>query len=117
MDKHRVEAYRKSLLRERQDLLGMVARVERDGRQADEERTQDLADKAANSYAKEFLFHQSSNDRTQLQLIEEALGRIEEGSYGSCVHCGAAVGSKRLEAVPWARHCVPCQEKHDRGLL
>lgn len=117
MDKHRVENYRKRLLRERQDLLGALARVEKDGRFADEEGTQDLADKATNCYTKEFLFHQSSNDRTLLQLIDDALGRIEQGSYGACVHCGGAMDKKRLEALPWARHCVPCQEKHDRGLL
>ena len=117
MDKHRVENFRKRLLRERDDVLSLVARAEKDGRVADEEGTQDLADKAANSYTKEFLFYQSSNERTVLQLIEEALTRIEEGSYGLCVQCGGAMESKRLEAVPWARHCVPCQEKQDRGLL
>ena len=117
MDKHRVEGFRKRLLNERDDLLSMVARAEKDGRAADKEGTQDLADKAANSYAKEFLFYQSSNERTVLQLIEEALNRIEAGRYGLCVQCGGAMEGKRLEAVPWARHCVPCQEKQDRGLL
>lgn len=117
MDKHRVESYRKRLLRERDDLLSLVMRAQKDGRFADEEGTQDLADKAANSYAKEFLFHQSSNERTLLQLIDEALSRIEEGHYGECVQCGGPVESKRLEAVPWARHCIPCQQKQDEGLL
>jgi RNA polymerase-binding transcription factor len=117
MDKHRVESYRKRLLREREDLLNLAQRARKDGRFAEEEGTQDLADKAANSYTKEFLFYQSSNERTRLQLIEEALSRIEEGSYGECVQCGEPVESKRLEAVPWARNCVPCQQKQDEGLL
>ncbi len=117
MDKRRVESYRKRLTEEREELLGMVARSTKDGRSSDEEGTQDLADKATTCYAKEFLFYQGHNERTMLQMIDEALARIEEGSYGNCVHCGGAMDSKRLEAVPWARHCVPCQEKHDRGLL
>jgi len=116
MDRHRVESYRKHLLHKREDLVGLVTRVEQDGRSADEEGTQDLADKAANSYAKEFLFHQSSSERTVLQLVQEALGRIEEGTFGNCIHCGGTMQVKRLDAVPWARHCVPCQELHDQGL-
>ncbi len=117
MDKHRVDHFKKRLLRERDDLLGLVTRVEKDGRFADDQGTQDLADKAASSYTKEFLFHQSSNERTLLQLIDEALRRIEEGSYGECAHCGGPMDAKRLDAVPWARHCVPCQQMQDQGLL
>ena len=117
MDKHRIEDYRKLLLRKREDLLGLVTRVEHDGRVADEEATQDLADKAANSYTKEFLFNQSSNERSVLNLVDEALGRIEGGRYGECLHCGGQMEYKRLEAVPWARHCIPCQEKQDEGLM
>ena len=117
MDKRRLDAYRKRLIHEREDLLGMVARATKEGRDSEEQGTQDLADKATNCYTKEFLFHQGHNERTMLQMIEEALSRIEEGSYGSCAHCGGPMDVKRLEAVPWARHCVSCQEKHDQGLL
>ena len=37
--------------------------------------------------------------------------------YGKCVHCGEALPEKRLDAVPWARHCVRCQDLQERGLL
>src|SRR5579884_638433 len=117
LEKQRLENYRRRLLGKREDLLGVLTRAEQDGRFADEEGTQDLADKASNSYAKEFLFYQSSNDRTLLQMVEEALNRIEEGRFGECVICGGPMDRKRLEAIPWARHCVPWQEKQDRGLL
>ena len=117
MEKQRLQGYKKRLLEKRQELLGLVTKVEQDGRAADEEGTQDLADKASSSYTKEFLFHQSSSERTVLQAVEEALRRIDEGDYGECVLCGGPMDSKRLEAVPWARHCVPCQEKQDRGLV
>ena len=117
MDKRKVEHYRKQLLAKQDEIRRMVARSEQDGREADIEITQDLADRAANSYTKEFLFHQSDDNRRILQLIQDALRRAENGSYGLCVECQQSVQAKRLEAVPWARHCIECQEKQEQGLL
>ena len=117
MDKKRLEHYRKRLMVKQEELQNIVSRVEHDGRATDDEATQDLVDKAANSYTKEFLFSQSNNDRNILQLVEEALQRLQEGEFGLCVHCGGEMQHKRLEAVPWARHCKPCQEKQEQGLL
>ena len=42
---------------------------------------------------------------------------MDDSGYGKCIRCGQAVPEKRLEAVPWARHCVSCQEMQERGLL
>lgn len=117
MEKKKVEAYRKRLLATHEELVRVVSRSDQDGRQADEEGTQDIADKAANSYTKEFLFHQSDENRRLLQLVNEALERIKNGGYGLCVACHEEVQQKRLDAVPWARHCIECQEKQDQGLL
>ncbi len=117
MDKKRAEVYKKKLLAKQEELSRFVLKSEQDGRQADEEATQDIVDKAANSYTKEFLFHQSDENRRLLQLVTEALERIKNGSYGVCVACHEDVQHKRLEAVPWARHCIECQEKQDQGLL
>jgi DnaK suppressor protein len=117
MDKKRLEYYRKKLATRREELLRAIARTEQEGREADEDPTVDLADKAANSYTKEFLFGQTHNDRSLLQLIDEALSRIREGSYGECAQCHEEMQQKRLEAVPWARHCISCQQKHEEGLL
>lgn len=117
MDKKRIEHYRKKLLTKRDELLKVIARTEQEGRSADDDPTVDLADKAANSYTKEFLFGQTNHDRFTLQLVEEALGRIKENSYGQCTNCQDELQLKRLEAVPWARHCVACQEKQEQGQL
>ena len=78
---------------------------------------QDVADRAANSYTKEFLFSQSSNERQILQMVDGALVRIRDGSFGECIACGEEINPKRLEAVPWTRHCIECQEKLEQGLL
>jgi RNA polymerase-binding transcription factor len=117
MDKKRVDYYKKKLQARREELLKTIARTEEEGRAADDDPTVDLADKAANSYTKEFLFGQTNHDRATLQLIEEALERIKEGEFGECAHCHAEVQLKRLEAVPWTRHCLSCQEKQEQGLL
>ena len=117
MEKKKAESYKKRLLSKQEELLRVVSKSEADGRQVDEEVTQDIADKAANSYTKGFLFHQSDDNRRILQLVNEALERLKNGSYGLCVACQEEVQQKRLEAVPWARHCIECQEKQEKGLL
>ena len=117
MDKKKLDYFKKRLETRQQELRRTVSRTEQDGRSADEDSTQDIADKAANSYNKEFLFHQSNNERQLLQMVETALSRIREGSFGECIHCGKEINSKRLEAVPWTRHCIECQEKLEQGLL
>jgi DnaK suppressor protein len=117
MDKKKIKSFRDRLLEERAALLGVVGRNEDYGREADIEATQDPADKASNSYTKELLFSQSTNDRIILTQIEEALERMDDGEYGVCVNCGQEVQPKRLEAVPWARYCITCQDLQERGLL
>jgi DnaK suppressor protein len=116
MDKKRIENYQKKLLARREELLKSIARTEEEGRAADDDPTVDLADKAANSYTKEFLFGQNNTDRTTLQLIDQALERIKKNTYGVCEICEAELQQKRLDAVPWARHCTACQEKQEQGL-
>ena len=117
MDKKKLETFKKKLELRQRELRVMVTRNQQDGRAADEEATQDVADRAASSYTKEFLFSQSNNDRQLLYMVEGALARIREGSFGECVSCGKEINAKRLEAVPWARHCIDCQEKAEKGLL
>lgn len=117
MDKKRLEYYKKKLQAKREDLLKIIARIEQEGREADDDPTVDLADKAANSYTKEFLFGQTNQDRATLNLVDEALKRIREGTYGNCATCEEELQTKRLEAVPWARYCISCQEKKEQGRL
>jgi len=117
MDKKKLEQFKKKLEERLQDLRGVVARTEQDGRAADSETAQDIADKAANSYNKEFLFHQSSSERQVLQMVESALERLRQGSFGQCISCGGEINAKRLEAVPWTRYCIACQEKLEQGQL
>jgi len=117
MEKKKLKVYQSRLVERRSELLGMVERTEDYGREADREVSQDPADKASNSYTKELLFSQSTNERNTLKLIEEALDRIAEGEFGECVNCGEDISAKRLEAIPWAPYCIKCQELQEQGLL
>jgi DnaK suppressor protein len=117
MDKKKVEAFKKRLEDRQRELRSNVSRNEQDGRTADLDTAQDIADRASSSYQKEFLFHQSSNERQLLQMVEGALSRIREGTFGECISCGNEINARRLEAVPWTRYCIECQEKLEKGLL
>jgi DnaK suppressor protein len=117
MDKRKAKTYRDKLLTKRVGLVGQVQAAEAYSRERDAEATQDPADMAANAYTKELLMSMSTNDRQMLESINAALVRIDEGEYGKCMHCEEAIQEKRLEAVPWARHCLRCADLNERGLL
>jgi len=117
MDKKKLESFKKKLEERQQALRKAVSRTEEDGRVADQDSAQDIADRAASSYTKEFLFSQSNNERQLLQMVETALQRMREGVFGECVNCGNEINAKRLEAVPWTRYCIACQEKLEQGQL
>lgn len=117
MDKKKIETFKKRLEERQQSLRKTVSRTEEDGRIADQDSAQDIADRAASSYTKEFLFSQSNNERQLLGMVEAALARMREGTFGDCVSCGSEINAKRLEAVPWTRYCIECQEKLEKGQL
>ncbi len=117
MDKRKAKTYQDKLLQRRESLLGQVQAAEAYSRERDAEATQDPADMAANAYTKELLMSMSTNDRQLLQSIDTALERIGDGAYGKCANCGQPIQEKRLEAVPWARHCIRCQDLIERGQL
>jgi DnaK suppressor protein len=111
------EKVRKRLLAKRDELLADLAKNREVSDETVDESAQDMADRATSSYMKEFAYSLSETDRKILLLIEQALIRLDAGTFGTCVHCGQPVQEKRLDAVPWARHCLDCQELQDKGLI
>lgn len=83
----------------------------------DDTETPDPVDLAVQNYSKNVLLAVSENDSRQLQMIDEALKRIEDEEYGSCQNCGKEIVPKRLQAVPWARYCLSCQELVEKGMI
>jgi DnaK suppressor protein len=117
MDKRSRAAYKKKLLAKRENLAAAYNRDNTYGRESDSGGTQDLADKAATAYTKEFLYSLSNSERVILQEVERALLRVDNGDFGVCQGCEEKIHKKRLDAVPWARFCLKCQEAFDEGRL
>jgi DnaK suppressor protein len=117
MDQKKMKVFREKLQQKKQEILEAYNKNKTYGKEADGEGSQDIADKATSSYAKEFLFSLSNSERDMLQLVDEALDRIGDRRFGVCIVCEDEMDKKRLEAVPWARHCISCQEKQEQGLL
>ncbi len=117
MDKKSMKQFEKLLRAKRVELQrAYEEKLSRSG-DAGSDGALDSADEASANYNKEFWYSLSDSDRQIMRAIDEALVHIADGSYGDCVHCEKPIQKKRLEAVPWARHCVECQELQDRGLL
>lgn len=74
----------------------------------------DLADQAASAYTKEFLLSLGDAERQLLRLVDAALEKIRLKTYGTCEKCGEKISEKRLEALPFARYCIACQEEEER---
>ena len=119
MERQQLEKFRKLLEQRQYELKRSLENAEEEGRSAtaDNDYAKDVVDQAADSYTKEFMFAQSSSDRLALSMVEGALDRLRDGSFGYCVNCGKEINLKRLEAVPWTRYCIECQEKIEQGLL
>jgi DnaK suppressor protein len=111
------EKTRKRLTEKKDELLADLMKNREVSDETVDESAQDMADRATSAYTKEFAYSLSEAEGKILVLIDEALGRLVNGSYGTCVHCGGVVQEKRLEAVPWARHCLDCQELQDKKLI
>ena len=87
MDLKKTKLYKDKLLQKKREILEAYSKNKTYGMEADIEGSQDLADKASNSYAKEFLFSLSNSERETLQLVDEALVRIGGRRYGVCAAC------------------------------
>ena len=73
-------------------------------------RQADNADQAAAEYERQALAHKAVVARQTLQNLRQALERIVQGTFGECAECGNDIEPKRIEAIPWARYCLKCQE-------
>ena len=117
MSQDRYEALRARLLEPRQEIVNMYNQDVRAGQESADDGTEDIVDRANNSYNRELMFSISDGERLLLLQIEDALNRMNAGTYGRCSNCGSSIHPLRLEAVPWARFCIDCQELAEKGLL
>ncbi len=76
--------------------------------------TYHMADVATDTYDREFSLGLASNERQSLYELDDALKKIEEGTFGICEECKSLITKTRLKVVPFARLCVKCQEKKEK---
>jgi DnaK suppressor protein len=76
---------------------------------------QHMADTATETVDREIDYTLEESDGRLLAAVDGALARIEAGTYGICVNCGAQIAPERLEAMPWATLCIDCKRKEERG--
>jgi DnaK suppressor protein len=108
---------RELLETKRKEFVDGVSRARAMGAVDGEVGAPDIADRATSASQREFSFFLSENESRILRLIDEALERLKNGRYGPCIQCQQPIEEARLEAIPWARHCISCQELQDRGDL
>lgn len=109
MDKKLLAQYKDRLLALRRELAGEVSNLREEGLQLGTDGTQDIADDAANTYARQMLLGMGERERAVLREIDAALDRIDEGVFGTCEDCGEEISLPRLNALPYATLCVDCK--------
>ncbi|MBF0521441.1 MAG: TraR/DksA family transcriptional regulator [Candidatus Omnitrophica bacterium] len=120
MDKKKLEHYKKLLLKLKESLMhdvkNMAHNTDNQGNESSDVsgHVMHMADVATDMYDKEFNLGLASHDRQLLQKIDDALLRIERGTYGFCLGSGKPISQARLEAIPYVEYCLEYQEELER---
>ncbi len=111
-----LENYRALLVRLRREISGDIDDLEHDAFATDGERpsTDNPADVGSDSFAQEFSLELMQRDEATRGEIEDALRRLERGTFGRCEQCEAWIPKSRLNTVPHARKCVGCQREAEQ---
>ena len=78
------------------------------------EKSADALDEVQLAGERELAIRNLDRESNLLRNVRSALKRIADGSYGTCMHCEEEIKPKRLDAVPWTKYCIRCQEAADR---
>lgn len=104
----------RSFLVDRRHRLQAGVRGQIEGSDLDEtDRGGDEGDMATFSLRDDINMDVRARETRELQLIEQAIDKIDAGSYGTCEDCGGGIAIARLEALPFAQFCIDCQEKYE----
>lgn len=116
-----LKKYKDLLLKHREKIMGEIEHItsntlktsQRDASGDLSGYTLHMADVATDHYDREFSLGIAGAEQAIIYNIDEALKRIEDGSYGLCSTCDRPISKKRLNAVPYAEYCIACQEKEE----
>lgn len=109
-----IERFRQKLLQRKKELTDSRDRLTEEARQSGVAEV-DPIDQASSTEAKAASFQEAGIESKELEEVDDALRRINEGTYGKCIDCGRPLEPNRLEAVPWTPYCFDDQKKHDEA--
>ena len=120
--KKELAEFKKLLLKRKEEILDGIKHVSEDTLNKSQKEasgdisgyTYHMADVATDTYDREFSLGLASNERAWLYEIDDALKKIEDGTFGICEGCKMLITKVRLKAVPHARLCLKCQEKREK---
>jgi DnaK suppressor protein len=111
----RVSAIRKKLLKQREELLADAESTINSKVGSEKESFPDPTDQATAELDSNFQLRLRGREQKLLKKIDEAIARIDEGSYGVCESCGGEIGIKRLEVRPVTTLCIACKEEQEEA--
>lgn len=114
MEESKREYFKQRLLKMRTDLIETLNKKYNEAIALGSDGIQDSADEAYNIYNKNIMLGKVETDALKLQLVEQALKRIQNDTYGVCIECEEEINEKRLEYVPFARYCTDCKSELER---
>jgi DnaK suppressor protein len=114
MRKAFLKKMREKLLEMRAQLLRNVQSDLQEGREQTKDEGMDTYDIASDARDREISLILNDRDRDKAMAIDDALARIDEGSYGVCESCESDIAEARLEALPFTRLCVSCQAEREK---
>ena len=122
LTKKNIEYFKRLILKRKDELIeGLKHSLDETLKKSPREASGDIsgyalhmADLATDTYDREFSLGLASNERQLLYEIDEALKRIEEGSFGICEGCRLPISITRLKAIPYTRLCLKCQEAKEK---
>ncbi|MEW6101435.1 MAG: TraR/DksA family transcriptional regulator [Candidatus Omnitrophota bacterium] len=114
--------YKKLLLKRKEELIEGIQHISEDILKKSQKEasgdisgyTYHMADVATDNYDREFSLGLASSERKVLYEFDDALKKIDEGTFGICEDCKGLIAKTRLKAVPYARLCVKCQERREK---
>jgi DnaK suppressor protein len=116
-----IQKFRELLLAKRRELLGNVSTMEDETFKKERSELSSMpfhmADAGSDNFEQEFALDLMDSEKKMLKEINDALARIGEGTFGVCEGKGESIAKARLNAIPWARYCVPCAELKEKGRL
>src|SRR3954467_8027193 len=112
MTKTEINKFKKILENKREELEHIV----RNRDAITIEKSADALDEVQHAAERELAIRNLDRESNLLRNVRSALRRIDEGSFGICLHCEEEISPKRLAAVPWAPYCIQCQEQADRNI-